>query len=180
MTDTNPPAGRTAEAACNIRVYGEDDFPCCAPRSNHQHHGPMGDETEPAHSIQVGAYEPEGLSCICGFTPRGEGSHALTIHLMNAATAAMSARVEELERQAEKVRAFIDERAQFIQVLRNYRGEDNGDYIRWTGHAEARRVLAESMGIELDKETGGIRKPAAQNVRACDHRQCPPSECRGC
>lgn len=75
---------------------------------------------------------------------------------------AANARVEELERQHAKAVAFIYERAQFIQILRNYRGEDNGDYIRWQGHAEARRVLAESMGIELDKEKGGLRKPTKE------------------
>lgn len=64
----------------------------------------------------------------------------------------------ELEEQLATVATFIDERAQFIQVLRNYRGEDNGDYIRWQGHAEARRVLAESMGLELDRDKGGLRK----------------------
>jgi thermostable 8-oxoguanine DNA glycosylase len=71
----------------------------------------------------------------------------------------LKSRVEELQAQLDKVHAFVNERAQFIQVLRNYVGEDNGDYIRWTGHAEARRVLAETLGIELDKDTGGIRKP---------------------
>jgi hypothetical protein len=77
-------------------------------------------------------------------------------------------RVEELETQLATARRFIDERAQFIQVLRNYRGEDNSDYIRWTGHAEARRILAQSMGIELDKETGGIRKSAPEPTTAPD------------
>jgi hypothetical protein len=88
----------------------------------------------------------------------------LTVNQMHAANASAlrelqaDERAEDLQRQLTTVMAFINERAQFIQTLRNYRGEDNGDYIRWQGHAEARRVLAESMGVELDKETGGIRK----------------------
>ena len=56
---------------------------------------PLGDETEPAHSIQVGAYESEGLSCICGFTPRGDGTHALTNHLMAEALRDAAQRVKD-------------------------------------------------------------------------------------
>jgi len=82
------------------------------------------------------------------------------VEYLLANLAAVNSRVEELQAQLDKVHAFVNERAQFIQVLRNYVGEDNGDYIRWTGHAEARRVLAETLGIELDKDAGGIRKPA--------------------
>ncbi len=54
------------------------------------------------------------------------------------------------------VRDFINARRGIVQVLRQYSTDDMTDYHRWTGHAEARRVLAEDLGLTLDPETGGL------------------------
>lgn len=43
---------------------------------------PYGDETEPAHTLLIGVAAPEAVSCMCGYTPRGDGTHAITNHLM--------------------------------------------------------------------------------------------------
>lgn len=56
-----------------------------------------------------------------------------------------------------KVHDFIHARHEFVGVLRQYSTEDMADYHRWTGHAEARRELAETLGIELDSKSGGLR-----------------------
>lgn len=53
-----------------------------------------------------------------------------------------------------KVIAFINERPGYVQALRNTTGDDDSqaDYHRWTGHAEARRQLAESLGLPTPYE----------------------------
>lgn len=61
---------------------------------------------------------------------------------------AVPATVEELQAQLDIVKQFIHERSDFVGVLAQYQGEDMSDYHRWTGHAEARRVLAQALGIE--------------------------------
>jgi hypothetical protein len=58
-----------------------------------------------------------------------------------------------------KVHAFVHARREFVGVLRQYSTEDRSDYHRWTGHAEARRELAESLGLELDPQAGGLLTP---------------------
>lgn len=66
--------------------------------------------------------------------------------------------LEAAQARLDKVERFIDDRREVITALRNCPGSDDraGDYMRWQGHAEARRVLADALGVELDKETGGI------------------------
>jgi hypothetical protein len=56
----------------------------------------------------------------------------------------------------DKVHAFVHARGEFVGVLRQYSGEDMADYHRWTGHAEARRELAETLGLEIDQQNGGL------------------------
>jgi hypothetical protein len=80
-----------------------------------------------------------------------------------AAFAASKARLADLRSELKavkdelaKVHDFIDARREFVGVLRQYSTEDMGDYHRWTGHAEARRELAETLGLELDSESGGL------------------------
>lgn len=65
-------------------------------------------------------------------------------------------RIDALEAEFAKVHAFIDARREFVGVLRQYSSEDMGDYMKWTGHAEARRELAETLGLELDSKSGGL------------------------
>jgi hypothetical protein len=105
MTDTNPPADRDV---CTHRAYGTGDVPCGRPRSSHTHTDPLGDGEGWQHSIQIDAAS-ESIYCLCGFVPRGDGTHALTNHLVKMATAVLSARVGELEEQIANVRARLDE-----------------------------------------------------------------------
>lgn len=55
-----------------------------------------------------------------------------------------------------KVHAFIDGRREVFVALKNCPGSNMDDYMRWQGHAEARRALAETLGLELDQESGGL------------------------
>lgn len=57
---------------------------------------------------------------------------------------------EELQAQLDIVKQFLCEHSDFVRVLAQYQGEDMSDYHRWTGHAEARRVLAQALGIKLE------------------------------
>lgn len=66
-------------------------------------------------------------------------------------------KAEQLQERLDTVNTFVNERRDFIRVLRQYSTEDMTDYHRWTGHAEARLVLAEMLALELDKETGGLK-----------------------
>ena len=80
-----------------------------------------------------------------------------------AAIAAAKSRIADLRSELEatngelmKVHAFIHARREFVGVLRQYSTEDMTDYHRWTGHAEARRELAETLGLKLDSKSGGL------------------------
>lgn len=55
----------------------------------------------------------------------------------------------ELREQAEKVAAFVAQRAEVITAIRNCHPDNSADYNRWQGHAEARRVLAEQLGLPI-------------------------------
>jgi predicted transcriptional regulator len=52
--------------------------------------------------------------------------------------------------EEEVVRDFIAERENFITALKNS-PEADADYHRWQGHAEARRHLAERLGLPVPK-----------------------------
>ncbi|MET8318243.1 hypothetical protein ABZU78_29335 [Rhodococcus erythropolis] len=56
------------------------------------------------------------------------------------------------------VEDFINERPQFVSALKNCTGGD-ADYFRWTGAAEARRQLAESLGWTTPHEWGERTSP---------------------
>lgn len=80
-----------------------------------------------------------------------------------AAIAAAKGRLADLRSELKaakdelaKVHDFIHARHEFVGVLRQYSTEDMADYHRWTGHAEARRELAETLGLELDSKSGGL------------------------
>lgn len=54
-----------------------------------------------------------------------------------------------------KVEAFINQRPEYVTALRNTRGDgDQSDYYRWSGHAEARRQLATTLGVKVPHEPG--------------------------
>ena len=61
----------------------------------------------------------------------------------------LRARVAELEAQAEKVATFCAQRAEYVSNLREFVEGGEHDYYRWTGHAEARRQLSQSLGLPV-------------------------------
>ncbi|MBV7671413.1 hypothetical protein STHAL_18350 [Streptomyces halstedii] len=87
----------------------------------------------------------------------------------------LRARVAELEAQAEKVAAFCAQRAEYVSSLRNCHPNNAHDYNRWTGHAEARRQLSQSLGLP-------VAWPAKDNVHPlhpapCRHPASPDCTC---
>lgn len=56
----------------------------------------------------------------------------------------------------EVVREFIRERHEYVLAARGSANAD-ADYFRWQGHMEARRQLAQKLGLpyEFDRATGG-------------------------
>ncbi|MET8377957.1 hypothetical protein [Streptomyces microflavus] len=62
---------------------------------------------------------------------------------------ALRTRVAELEAQAETVSAFCAQRAEYVASLRQFVEGGEPDYFRWTGHAEARRQLSQSLGLPV-------------------------------
>lgn len=97
-----------------------------------------------------------------GYGPKGGSSHANAEFMAHARqdVETLLSELEAAQARLDKVERFIDQRREVIMALRNAGtgAQENGDYDRWQGHAEARRVLAETIGIELDKETGGIAR----------------------
>lgn len=50
---------------------------------------------------------------------------------------------------------FINQRTEFVQAMRDTRREDDqADYFRWSGAAEARRQLAGKLGWTVPHEPG--------------------------
>lgn len=48
---------------------------------------------------------------------------------------------------------FIEQRVEYVRALRQFRGSSrDADYWRWQGHAEARRQLAERLGVKVPYE----------------------------
>jgi hypothetical protein len=61
---------------------------------------------------------------------------------------ALLAEVDRLRTQMAIVEVFLAERTEFVTTLRQCI-DDNADYHRWQGHAEARRVLSERLGLPV-------------------------------
>ncbi|MFE5912060.1 hypothetical protein ACFQ6B_23665 [Streptomyces wedmorensis] len=57
-------------------------------------------------------------------------------------------RLAELEGAAEKVAQFCAARAEYVDNLRQHSSSD-ADYHRWSGHAAARRQLAQLLGLPV-------------------------------
>ena len=56
--------------------------------------------------------------------------------------------IHELDDLRTAVIDHINQRPEYIQALRNTRGDGNqADYYRWSGHAEARRQLAQKLNL---------------------------------
>ena len=61
----------------------------------------------------------------------------------------LRARVAELETAAEKVAGFCARRAEYVTNLRHCGPNNDHDYYRWQGHAEARRQLSQLLGLPV-------------------------------
>lgn len=59
----------------------------------------------------------------------------------------------------DKTTAFIGERAEYITAIENCGPDNHADYDRWQGHAEARRNLAQTLGLPV--AWPAVRKPDA-------------------
>jgi hypothetical protein len=70
-------------------------------------------------------------------------------------------RIAELEKAAAEVTEFVAARAEYITSIRNCHPDNAHDYDRWQGHAEARRQLAQKLGLPVawpeDTEGGESR-----------------------
>lgn len=82
-------------------------------------------------------------------TPLQDATTAITAYL-SALTVTTGATVEH----------FINERPGYIAALKGTRGTDEqSDYWRWSGHAEARRQLATTLGMTVPHEPGETTAP---------------------
>ena len=71
--------------------------------------------------------------------------HAHLLHLIQVAQAHALA----------PVLSFIDQRPEYVKALKDTGGDDDqSDYGRWSGHAEARRQLAVRLGMSVPHEPG--------------------------
>ena len=69
--------------------------------------------------------------------------------------AELTAERDALRSHVVMVERFINHRPEYVKALKNTRGDDSkADYFRWTGHAEARRQLAEALGVKVPHELG--------------------------
>lgn len=71
----------------------------------------------------------------------------------------------------EVVESFINERSQFVDALKNCTGENDADYFRWTGGAEARRQLAERLGWTTPHELADRTSPRLLNAESADRSE---------
>lgn len=81
-----------------------------------------------------------------GISPAAAVAAAVAVMLETERTAALSPVIE-----------FINDRPNFIVAMRNCPGAD-ADYYRWSGHAEARRVLAGKLNMTVPHEPGETTK----------------------
>lgn len=53
------------------------------------------------------------------------------------------------------VEEFVNQRPEFVTAMRNTPGDQNqADYWRWSGHAEARRTFAAALGVRAPHDVG--------------------------
>lgn len=57
--------------------------------------------------------------------------------------------VDEQARLLAQVAAFCAKRAEYVTNLRNCNPDNDRDYYRWSGHAEARRQLSQLLGLPV-------------------------------
>jgi hypothetical protein len=87
--------------------------------------------------------------------PPGETPMELVTRV-SIAWSEVEARVAELEQREAVVAEFVAKRAEYITAIRNCHPDNDHDYDRWQGHAEARRQLSELLGLPVAwPKTGG-------------------------
>lgn len=74
---------------------------------------------------------------------------ALFIADAHDAVPELLAEVDRLRAELDKVAAFCAQRAEYVTNLRQFVEGGEADYWRWTGHAEARRQLSQSLGLPV-------------------------------
>jgi len=93
---------------------------------------------------------------------RLNGGYISDEEVERAATAAVSAYLAALPapRTITTVEQFINQRPEYITALQNTRGtDDQTDYHRWQGGAEARRQLARALGWTVPHNPGETTRP---------------------
>lgn len=97
------------------------------------------------HDAGIMAAADAVAAIVYGVVPSGP----MDIEVAKAAIEAYQATVTP------EVKWFINQRPEYIQALRGTRGtDDQTDYYRWQGHAEARRQLAQRLGCTVPSEPG--------------------------
>lgn len=75
-------------------------------------------------------------------------------------------RIPAMKADLEKVAAFINQRTEYVTALKNTTGDDNqADYWRWQGGAEARRQLAQALGWTVPYNPGETTQPVEGDTR---------------
>src|SRR5690606_39232458 len=98
-----------------------------------------------------------GDECLCGF--KSARSRDRTEHIMlHTLTVAQPVVNREVE-------AFSNQRPEYITALTNTRGtDDQADYHRWQGGAEARRQLAPALGWTVPHSPGDTTRPEVNDA----------------
>lgn len=101
-----------------------------------------------------------------GHTDWNGAPNSVQIAYRNLARTAVSAYLAAaLPEVTSKVEAFINQRPEYIQALKNTRsGDDMSDYSRWNGHAESRRQLAQALGWTVPHNPGETTRPEVNDV----------------
>lgn len=89
----------------------------------------------------------ENNGCTCAQSEHA--GHCWLISPPRAEVDEMRKRIAELTAQAERVAAFCAQRAEYITSILNCHPNNAHDYNRWQGHAEARRQLAQALGLPV-------------------------------
>lgn len=125
-------------------VYGDLEF-------RDQREGSTYSTMRSGNSLAVGrtSYDPDAIVGVDNPVARWVEVSAQYAAELLAEVDALRAQVAEMGAQAEKVAAFCAQRAEYVTNLREFVEGGEHDYFRWTGHAEARRQLSQSLGLPV-------------------------------
>ncbi|MEU0467256.1 hypothetical protein ABZ215_24915 [Amycolatopsis sp. NPDC006131] len=83
------------------------------------------------------------------YSTAGEPDTAPTYEQLVDACHRLNNECNELQADIDKVAEFCDERADYITSIENCHPDNDRDYWRWQGHAEARRQLSQKLGLPV-------------------------------